>query len=125
MTSHELLADLERLGITIEARGDRLRYSPISAVTPELIDRLKSHKAELLAMMLPTPLAALTPPVAISAAPVEPTKAFCRCGSATWRDVPIHGGVSLRRDCGRCGRFLDFPVWYAKDVGQNVQQAKR
>jgi hypothetical protein len=36
---------------------------------------------------------------------------ICPCGSTTWRDVPIHDGNAIRRDCGRCGRFLDFPVW--------------
>ena len=35
-------------------------------------------------------------------------KTVCRCGSTTWRDVPIHDGQSVRRDCGRCGRFIDF-----------------
>lgn len=48
-------------------------------------------------------------------------KPICRCGSTTWRDVPIHGGRSVRRDCGRCGRFLDFPVWYGKDTGHRDQ----
>jgi hypothetical protein len=38
--------------------------------------------------------------------------AVCRCGSTRWRDVPIHGGRSIRRDCARCGRFLSFPLWY-------------
>lgn len=37
--------------------------------------------------------------------------AVCPCGSLTWRDVPIHDGKAVRRDCDRCGRFLDFPVW--------------
>jgi hypothetical protein len=35
-----------------------------------------------------------------------------RCGSYYYRDVPIHKGESVRRDCARCGRFLDFPVWH-------------
>jgi hypothetical protein len=38
--------------------------------------------------------------------------AVCRCGSTQWRDVPIHGGRSIRRDCARCGRFIAFPLWY-------------
>ena len=42
---------LARLGIRIEAHGDRLRYSPRSAVTPDLADRMKAHKAELLAIL--------------------------------------------------------------------------
>jgi hypothetical protein len=40
--------------------------------------------------------------------------AVCRCGSTRWRDVPIHGGRSIRRDCARCGRFLSFPLWYGQ-----------
>ena len=40
------------------------------------------------------------------------------CGPIALRDVPIHGGQSLRRDCGRVGRFRDFPCWYGKDALQ-------
>jgi hypothetical protein len=40
--------------------------------------------------------------------------AVCRCGSTKWRDVPIHGGRSIRRDCARCGRFIAFPLWYGR-----------
>jgi hypothetical protein len=47
----QLLSDLIRLGIRIEAHGDRLRYSPRSAVTPDLADRMKAHKGELLAIL--------------------------------------------------------------------------
>ncbi|HEX4129735.1 MAG TPA: hypothetical protein VHZ24_06810 [Pirellulales bacterium] len=35
-----------------------------------------------------------------------------RCGSCDTIDVPIHDGQSLRRDCARCNRFIDFPLWY-------------
>jgi len=51
MSAAALLAELAQLGITIEAHGDRLRYSPRSSVTPDLADRLKAHKRELLAML--------------------------------------------------------------------------
>jgi hypothetical protein len=60
------------------------------------------------------------PSVATSDASARPTKAVCRCGGTTWRDIPIHGGQSVRRDCGRCGRYLDFPIWYGKGALQNV-----
>jgi hypothetical protein len=40
--------------------------------------------------------------------------AICPCGSTQWRDVPIHGGRSIRRDCARCGRFIAFPLWYGR-----------
>ena len=51
MTATQLMTDLARLGIHIEAHGDRLRYSPRSAVTPGLADRMKANKPELLAML--------------------------------------------------------------------------
>lgn len=55
MNAAELLLDLDRRGIRLEAHGDRLRYSPRSALTPDLLARLKAHKAELLAMLRPAP----------------------------------------------------------------------
>jgi hypothetical protein len=55
--------------------------------------------------------------------PPKPRKpdAVCPCGSTQWRDVPIHGGRSIRRDCARCGRFLSFPLWY----GQREEECHR
>jgi len=49
--------------------------------------------------------------------------AVCRCGSTQWRDVPIHGGRSIRRDCARCGRFLGFPLWYGQPEGDDQARA--
>lgn len=51
MSAADLVTDLAQLGICIEAHGDRLRYSPRSAVTPDLADRMKAHKGELLAIL--------------------------------------------------------------------------
>lgn len=51
-------------------------------------------------------------PVAATAR--DTRRAVCRCGSTRWRDVPIHGGASVWRDCGRCGWFVGFPVWYGR-----------
>ncbi|QDV77055.1 hypothetical protein [Botrimarina mediterranea] len=34
-----------------------------------------------------------------------------RCGGVEFVEVPTHGGASVRRDCGRCGRTWGFPVW--------------
>ena len=121
MTPYELLTDLARQGIVLEADGDRLRYYPRSALTPGLLARLKAHQADLLARLRSAPEVAPAPPVATRGAPAKPAKPVCRCGGTTWRDVPIHGGRSVRRDCGRCGRFLGFPVWYNKNTLQNGQ----
>jgi hypothetical protein len=48
------------------------------------------------------------------ATPDSSALAVCRCGSTTWRDVPIHGGQSTRQDCGDCGRFIGFSVWHER-----------
>jgi hypothetical protein len=53
--SYQLLRTLTQLGIRLEADGDRLRYAPRSAVTPDLAKRMKAHKPELLAMLRPSP----------------------------------------------------------------------
>lgn len=65
MSAADLLADLARRGVRLEAAGERLRYFPRSALTPELLDRLKAHKAELLAMLR---AAGQAPPAAQTAA---------------------------------------------------------
>jgi len=51
MSAAQLITDLARLGVRIEAHGDRLRYTPRSAVTPDLADRMKAQKGELLAIL--------------------------------------------------------------------------
>ena len=43
----------------------------------------------------------------------EPNGVRChKCSSTEYVDVPIHGGRSTRRDCRRCGAFIDFTRWY-------------
>ena len=136
----ELLADCDAHGIRLLPAGDGglTIDAPQDALTPAMLARLKARKAELLASLLPAvdagaAVVQFSPEVAAWAmadetwantrpaniVPTKPTGAVCRCGSTMWRDVPIHGGQSVRRDCGRCGRFLDFPVWYGKDTLQN------
>lgn len=46
-----LLAELTGRGIELKARGERLRYRPRSALTPELAERVKAHKPALLALL--------------------------------------------------------------------------
>ncbi len=103
-----LLADCEALGVRLAAAvdGGLTIDAPQHALTPGLLGRLKAHKAELLTM--------LGPPSLTSDDFAKPTTTVCRCGSTTWVDVSIHAGRSIRRDCGRCGRFLGFPVWYGE-----------
>jgi hypothetical protein len=112
MSADELLLELDQRGIRLEAAGDRLRYHPRTALPPELLARLRTHKGDVLALLgrSATPTARL-PPSASCRITAEPTKPVCLCGARTCLDVPIHGGQSVRRDCGGCGRFIDFVVW--------------
>ncbi len=52
MSARALLAELNRLGVELRADGDRLRYAgPEETITEELLEKLKAHKAELLALL--------------------------------------------------------------------------
>jgi hypothetical protein len=120
--THELLAECHAIGIELLVAGDdRLIIdAPQDALTPDLLGRLQAHKGELLAL-----LKSSTEPEWSEAAATETASALakpvCRCGSMAWRDVPIHGGESIRRDCERCQRFIDFSVWYGKTTLHNEQ----
>jgi hypothetical protein len=46
-----LLVELTRRGIELQARGDRLRYRPRSAMTPALAKCVEAHKPDLLALL--------------------------------------------------------------------------
>ena len=108
----ELLTDCDARGIRLHPAGnDGLTIdAPQEALTPDMVARLKAHKAELLALLRPAPAVQPQPMPAM-----KPTaKPVCRCGSTAWRDVPIHDGESVRRDCDNCGRFIEFPIWYGK-----------
>ncbi|MGD9722623.1 MAG: hypothetical protein AB7O59_14930 [Pirellulales bacterium] len=112
----ELLTDCDAQGIRLflAGNGGLTIDAAHDALTPELLEQLRTHKTEMIAHLRPK--ARLEPRLAL---PTIATKAVCRCGSATWLDVPIHDGQSTRRDCARCGRFIDFSRWY----GQSALQA--
>lgn len=119
----QLLADCDARGIRMHPAGDTdlTIDAPHNALTTDLLEQLRARKADLLALLRPAHDTPTVGPVASTDAPAVSTKAVCRCGSTTWRDVPIHDGQSLRRDCGRCGRFIVFPVWYGKGTLHNAQ----
>lgn len=118
-TAAKLLADLTHLNIRLEAVGEQLRFYPRSAVTAELAERLRANKAELLVLLTEGNRKVLSASSAPSAAPMwspfGPPDVRCRqCGSTGFTDFPIHAGQSMRRDCSRCGCFINFPVWYGR-----------
>jgi hypothetical protein len=52
MSTAELLNEVRKRGIVLEAQGDELRYrAPKGTLAPDLVDALKSHKAEILAVL--------------------------------------------------------------------------
>ena len=89
MTATHLMVDLDRLGIRLAAHGDRLRYWPRSAVTPDLADRMKAHKGELLAVL---------------------HSDQCRhIDSECYRDAPAPGRPGwIRTTCRTCDRFIGY-----------------
>ena len=121
----DLLIDLTRRGIELVPCGDWLRYRPRSAMTPDLAERLRAHKAELLAILghaggrgecdWPERAGRVRHGSGLAPWGAAPRPGECpRCRSIGFRDVPIHNGQSVRRDCAACGRFIAFVVWYGR-----------
>lgn len=109
-----LLAECDRQGIRLvpNNEGGLTIDAPQDVLTPELLGQLRSHKTELVAHLRPNGRLETRRAGPAQATPV------CRCGSNKWLEVPIHGGRSKRRDCARCGRFIDFSRWYDTDALQ-------
>jgi hypothetical protein len=53
MGASQVLAELTRRGVELVVDGDRLRFRPQSAVTPDLRDALIEHKADLIRLLGP------------------------------------------------------------------------
>ena len=51
MTVTALLNDLALVGIRVVLREERLRYAPKSAMTPDLLSRMRAQKPELIAVL--------------------------------------------------------------------------
>ena len=52
----QLLAELAAQGIEVQVDENRLRYRPKDRVTPDLLERLREHKADVLAALSKTRL---------------------------------------------------------------------
>lgn len=53
--ARDILEGLSSMGITIEAHGDHLRFRPQSAMSPALLEAVKSSKTELLGILRESP----------------------------------------------------------------------
>jgi hypothetical protein len=104
MTATDLLAECYALDIVLQPDGNQLDIdAPRGTLTSDLMARLREHKAELLVLLRSPP--------------------SCRCGASVWRDVQIHNGKSVRRDCAGCGRFIEFALWYGEPTGDQEQSS--
>lgn len=103
----ELMSECLTRGIRLKVTHDgRVTIdAPKDALSPELLERVRTHKVELIEQLG-------------TKAPAPAAKPVCRCGSTTCREVAIHDGQSTRRDCAGCGRFLAFSRWYGTDALQ-------
>ena len=98
MTPAELLAELDRLGITLTLTPTALRYHPMSAVTPDLLDALIQHKAAVRDVVLQRQADALL-------ARCDGTRAWAR----RWADLHDRWAIP-------CYGFASWSAWLA-DVG--------
>ena len=51
LTAAELIDELQTQGIEVEARRDRLLLRPASSMTPELVERLRRNKPDMLRLL--------------------------------------------------------------------------
>lgn len=83
MTAEELLAEVEALGVIVTLDREELVLRPRSRLSPELVDRLREHKPELLDL------------VELRSWPAESQDAVRRFGQPCARLYPFIGRTIL------------------------------
>lgn len=48
MTASDIIQELSRRGVQLEASGDRLRFRPAGVIPPDLLERIKQHKVAII-----------------------------------------------------------------------------
>jgi hypothetical protein len=71
MSPESILAELDRRGIELSASGDRLRFRPIEAIPPDLLEELRKHKPNLLRLLSPPTVALALAGVTEAAPPLR------------------------------------------------------
>ncbi|MEE3372650.1 MAG: hypothetical protein VX346_25160 [Planctomycetota bacterium] len=51
MSVIEIIKDLKAAGVRLEEHGDELWCTPLESMPPKLVERVKDHKGELLAIL--------------------------------------------------------------------------
>ena len=132
MTVEALLVELRDRGVQLVPEGDRLRVRPASAVPPDLLGRLREHKAEVLALLTGRPSVRPARHVA-EALPFlrMPLDVFARAGASLevrvpWLDVTMwmvptgRDAVQLMAEGVQRGR-----IWTAAELMQFMAIADR
>jgi len=103
MDGVDLILEAERAGLTVHARGDKLVVRGPKRLEP-LAKALLANKPLIMSALRNMAAPVPEPPT------IGPTCPRHLRGGVV--DVPIHGGLSVRRDCRQCGRFIEFILWY-------------
>jgi hypothetical protein len=112
----ELLGVCAALDIRLypDEYGDLVIDGPTQAITDTLVQEISACKVALLRGFGSESEVLLSASVTDQALLGNVKRRICKCGSEESRDFPIHDGLSVRRDCLHCGRFIDFTIWYGE-----------
>lgn len=101
MNAAELLSELERRGVALEAAGDRLRFdAPRGALTPELRTAMAEHKAELLGLLDRRVHAGTTDLVAVA-------ELLIAGQMLNWPELPVAPHLTIRAGEDAWLKFLE------------------
>ncbi len=101
-----LAAELKRIGVKLMADGERIRYRPKSKLTPDLLVRMRNHKAGLLAIIgMSAPTEGAGDESHVTA--VTGTKPAATCGNEGF----CHADEEWRRFCSVAIPSADGLAW--------------
>lgn len=111
MTPAQTLAKCRQAGLSLRPHGDQLGVSPADKLTPELRQALRTHKAELLALLNspPCPGWQAVPPDDLPLSAIEPRptpfarEAFLEYVARQARSVQLTAWLERRRNAYFCG----------------------
>ena len=109
MSAGAIVEELERLGVELRVAGGDLEYEgPEEAITPELLNRLRRHKAELVRLLTGDNASGLAVGLdqvvrALRAAGWKPKE---RCSKTIWQSQ-------------------DNGFWYSQDMAMHLQSQER
>jgi hypothetical protein len=121
----ELLAELGRRGIELRADAEHVCFRPRSALTPELVARVKAHKAQLLTLLTAGDRDT-TPPARRAGTGFSFSDGQMEFGDicAGWR--PMSWAQELHRKADRCDAYqpdiADYYRRWAGDIERRLEE---